>query len=148
MIFLYLAVQVHYFPLWCFLIEHLKICFSIQPLLEEVATRNWQKLQRTRNVNAYNFLLTTAYLSFISPLIYALFLSFLSGTLWLSNFFSWTNYCFRDELKQIVTSDLRQLLGVEGEPTFVKYVKNTHTRTHIAYPSFLMIDWRSTNEEK
>ncbi|KAL8097656.1 hypothetical protein AgCh_030684 [Apium graveolens] len=28
----------------------------------------------------------------------------------------------RDELKQIVTSDLRQLLGAEGEPTFVKYV--------------------------
>lgn len=27
----------------------------------------------------------------------------------------------RDELKQTVTSDLRQLLGVEGEPTFVKY---------------------------
>lgn len=26
----------------------------------------------------------------------------------------------RDELKQIVTSDLRQLLGAEGEPTFVK----------------------------
>ncbi|KAJ4729428.1 Protoporphyrinogen oxidase [Melia azedarach] len=27
----------------------------------------------------------------------------------------------RDELKQIVTSDLRQLLGVEGEPTFVNH---------------------------
>ncbi len=27
----------------------------------------------------------------------------------------------RDELKQIVSSDLRQLLGAEGEPTFVKY---------------------------
>ena len=26
-----------------------------------------------------------------------------------------------DELKQIVTSDLRQLIGAEGEPTFVKY---------------------------
>ncbi|KAG7015970.1 Protoporphyrinogen oxidase, chloroplastic/mitochondrial [Cucurbita argyrosperma subsp. argyrosperma] len=26
-----------------------------------------------------------------------------------------------DELKQIVTSDLRQLLGVEGEPTFVNH---------------------------
>lgn len=29
-----------------------------------------------------------------------------------------------DELKQIVTSDLRQLLGAEGEPTFVKYGNN------------------------
>jgi len=27
----------------------------------------------------------------------------------------------RDELKQIVTSDLRQLLGAEGEPTFVNH---------------------------
>lgn len=32
------------------------------------------------------------------------------------------NFSFRDDLKQIVTSDLRQLLGAEGEPTFVKYV--------------------------
>lgn len=36
--------------------------------------------------------------------------------------FSWTGFCFRDELKQIVISDLKQLLGVEGEPTFLKYV--------------------------
>nr|GMC52735.1 protoporphyrinogen oxidase 2, chloroplastic/mitochondrial isoform X3 [Ipomoea batatas] len=28
----------------------------------------------------------------------------------------------RDELKQIVTSDLKQLLGVEGEPQFVNHV--------------------------
>ncbi|CAN1725330.1 Protoporphyrinogen oxidase 2 [Linum perenne] len=31
-----------------------------------------------------------------------------------------------NDLKQIVTSDLRQLLGVEGEPTFVKYDKFTY----------------------
>lgn len=32
-------------------------------------------------------------------------------------------YCNdRDELKQIVTSDLRQLLGAEGEPNFLTYV--------------------------
>lgn len=30
--------------------------------------------------------------------------------------------CSRNELKQIVTSDIRQLLGAEGEPTFVKYI--------------------------
>lgn len=29
----------------------------------------------------------------------------------------------RDELKQVVTSDLQRLLGVEGEPVFVKYVE-------------------------
>ena len=29
---------------------------------------------------------------------------------------------YRDELKKIVAADLRQLLGAEGEPTFVKYV--------------------------
>lgn len=32
-------------------------------------------------------------------------------------------YC-SDELKKIVTSDLRKLLGAEGEPSFVKYVIN------------------------
>lgn len=36
-------------------------------------------------------------------------------------FFSPVNHISRDELKQIVSSDLRQLLGAEGEPTFVKY---------------------------
>lgn len=32
-------------------------------------------------------------------------------------------YLCRDELKQVVTSDLQRLLGIEGEPAFVKYVE-------------------------
>lgn len=35
------------------------------------------------------------------------------------------NSCIhRTELKDIVTSDLKQLLGAEGEPTYVKYVNS------------------------
>lgn len=37
-------------------------------------------------------------------------------------YFSSFDFCSRDELKQIVTSDIRHLLGAEGEPTFVKYI--------------------------
>lgn len=40
--------------------------------------------------------------------------------------------CCSDELKQVVTSDLRKLLGAEGEPTFVKYGINMIFTLHLA----------------
>lgn len=45
------------------------------------------------------------------------YILFLDGSGQLCRMF--INFC-RDELKQIVTSDLRNLLGTEGQPTFVK----------------------------
>lgn len=50
----------------------------------------------------------------VTPFIVVLIIFFLQH-------FSPVNCISRNELKQIVSSDLRQLLGAEGEPTFIKY---------------------------
>lgn len=56
--------------------------------------------------------------SFNAPFFFFLSTFYLLFTLLI--FFLLILSSYRDELKQVVTSDLRQLLGAEGEPTFVK----------------------------
>lgn len=131
----FLASQVHCFPLWCFQIVLPLTCISILPSLEEAETINLQELQRMRSpnyFNVYEHVILCLLSSHLGPFQRAIIpRPYIIGLNWVgfdsktelnwSLFYSTGLDKFRDELKQIVCSDLEQLLGTKGEPTSLKY---------------------------